>query len=122
MPTAQVQAVAPAVPFLNDKSLNTAIGDSVQDYINIVCNPNTSQKPTYGANGFPTQLIMYDGAVQTTPYRRIQIDLTYDGNELPTTEEWKLYDENDGTTILKTVTFTYTWVSYQLTNQTMVVT
>jgi hypothetical protein len=46
--------------------------------------------------------------------------MTYDSEQQPTQELLTIYSKTDGTSVLKTVTVTYTWSSNVLTNKTQV--
>lgn len=108
------------VPIENGAGQNTVsplIGD-VQAFIDSVCSPTRSVKPSYLANNEIDYVEFFVAAVQTTINRRARVDVVYTGNN-PTSEVWKLYD-TDGTTILKTVTLTHTWVANDLTSTTRV--
>lgn len=99
---------------------NTAVGDTVQDFIDNVCAPTNSQKPTYLGNGELGTLEIFSNATQITANRILSSDIVYDASLNPITETWKHYDTADGTTVLKTVTFTHTWVSDEWTKTTTV--
>ncbi len=71
--------------------------------------PNYSHRPGY-SGGSLSYLEIYNGQTQTTVNRLLRIDLTYTGDDL-TTESWKIYDTSDGATVLKTITFTHTYLS-----------
>ena len=62
-----------------------------------------------------TSVTYYSSSTQTTANRIMKTDLTYNTDLNPTTEVTKIYKTTDGTTILKTVTLTYTWTSGVLT-------
>lgn len=80
--------------------------------------PNGSTKPTFLANGELDYVELFTGATQTAADRLAKISLTYDGSLNPTTETWLIYDTN-GTTVLRTITFTHTFVSTELTNSSV---
>lgn len=96
---------------------NTLVGDDLQDALDKLNRPTVSQLPAYSGNDLST-LTFYKNSTQTTPNRIGVVTLTYSGG-VPTSEVWQLYSDADGTTLLKTVTFTHTWVDYTLTNTTM---
>lgn len=77
--------------------------------------PDWSEKPTYLANGELDYLELFTTSTQITANRLAKIQMTYDGSLNPTTEAWSIYD-TDGTTVLRTVTFTHTFTSNDLTN------
>ena len=56
----------------------------------------------------------YDGPVQTLDKLRYRVDMTYDGILNPTQEDWVMYDL-DGTTPIRSVRFTHTWVDAEIT-------
>lgn len=84
--------------------------------------PSLSQVPVFAANGTITSVTFYIGATQTTPYRIADVTYTYDVNLNPATEVANVYSFADGTTILSTVTKTFTFTSGVLTNITQVTT
>lgn len=100
--------------FDNNVLLNTAIGYNVQDIINDLATPDVSSKPTYLGNGELDYIEFFKGPTQITSNRRAKATITYDVNLDPSNETWLLYD-TDGTTVLKTVVVTYTFVSSDLT-------
>ena len=115
------------IPNAGDVPIETGVGDNtvnpehndVQAFIDALCCPDTSQKPTYLANSDIDYVEFFKGPTQTTPNRIARVDLTYTGVD-PTTETWLLYDSSDGTTVNKTVTFTHVWSSNEWTSSTMV--
>lgn len=113
------------LPLAEDMSIakttsdNTLIHADMQSVLDNLYMPNLSQKPTFSGIDL-TNVEFFEGATQTEPNRRMRVDITYSSNN-PTSEVWKLYD-TDGTTILKTVTFTNTWSGFDLTSQTMATT
>ena len=108
---------------INTDAANNTVNPNdgnLQKYVDAICAPDTSQKPTYLGNGEIDFVEYFKGAVQTTVNRIKRVDVAYTGDD-PTSEVWKLYD-TDGTTVLKTVTFTHTWSGNELTNTTTVTT
>jgi len=82
--------------------------------------PDSSSKPTYDGNDNLTVFEVYTTATQTVANRRVRGDYTYTGDNL-TEEEYKIYSESDGTTILRTITVTHTYDGNDfLTNTTVV--
>ena len=77
--------------------------------------PNNSVKPTYLGSGDPDFIEIFSGFTQTTPNRIAKIVLSYSSG-LPTSETIFIYD-SDGTTILRTITKNYTYVSDNLTKE-----
>jgi len=96
--------------FDDSTSLNTMVGVNLQDVINDISTPDVSSKPTYNINGELDYIEFFKSATQTTINRRGKATITYDVNLDPATETWELYDV-DGTTVLKTVIVTYTFVN-----------
>ena len=80
---------------------------------------DTSSKPifhTTGANDGELDYVEYfKGATQTTINRRGKVTMAYDGSLNPISETWLWYDPSDGTTVLYTYTIIHTWISYDLT-------
>lgn len=101
---------------------NTAVGSTVQEWIDRIYEESLSEKPTYNANGTISLVEFFTSASQVTANRSAQVSLTYDAQLQPATETWTFYSLTNGTTILKTVTIAYTFVAGQLTNKTQVTT
>ena len=81
----------------------------------IMCDiPNSSSKVVYSGDNI-SYVEFYKGAVQTTPNRIARIDLTYSGDFVQS-ESLKIYSLSDGTTVLKTVTTTYTYTGDDVTS------
>lgn len=94
----------------------TVIADEFfQDYLNRVCGGSNSEKPTFLANGELDNIVFYSSATQVVANRIMDVQMTYDGSLNPTQEVWQIYDTADGTTILKTITLTHTWVGAEIT-------
>lgn len=72
--------------------------------------PDWSNSVNYLSNGEVNYIEFFQGFTQTTPNRIARVDFTYDVNLDPSTEVWTIYD-TDGTTNLKNVTFTHTFIS-----------
>jgi len=77
--------------------------------------PSYSLAPTYDAGDDLIAYEIFNGNTQTTINRRVRGDFTYTSGNL-TGESWKIYDESDGTTVLRTITVTHSYTSDQLTN------
>lgn len=78
--------------------------------------PDFSAASNFNSDGTLNFVEFFQGAVQTTPNRRMRVDMSYDGDLNPSTEIWRIYSPLDGTTILRTVTYTFTFSSGVLTN------
>src|SRR6267143_3753102 len=109
MPGPLLSQVARSVPFDSPASENNALGNSVQDYIDRLSAPSNSQVATYLANGEVNTVTFYSSATQITANRLYLATIGYDGSLNPTSETWQLFDTADGTTVLKTFTFTNTF-------------
>ena len=83
--------------------------------------PDWSSSTTYLANKMPDYVEYFEGPTQTIANRRVRIDVTYAGIN-PTEEEWTIFDESDGTSILRTFTVNHTYSSNSLTNSVLVTT
>lgn len=77
--------------------------------------PTTSQAPIFALDGTLTSVTFYTGPIQIVANRMAKIELTYDIDLNPATETLTLYSLVNGTTILKTVTKTYTFTTGILT-------
>ena len=82
-------------------------------------NSAESQKPTYSGDNI-SSVEIYKSSTQIDANRLAKYNLTYT-NDLVTTEVISIYDA-DGTTILKTVTITYTYTDDVVTNAVVVTT
>jgi len=96
--------------YLNSATQNSAIGDTVQEFIDKACAPTNSQKPVYLGNGEVDYVEVFSSPTQITANRVSKVTMAYDGNLNPTTETWVHFDPADGTTVLKTHTKTHSWV------------
>ena len=118
----QVQAnadrlVAKGLVFEGDTNFTSEkVGGYILDLI-----PDCSVKPTYKADKEINFVEYFEGATQTVPNRRARVDITYTGID-PTSEVCVIYDPADGTTVIKTFTWTHTWTSGELTKSTLVTT
>lgn len=101
---------------------NTVVGANVQEFIDRQWEANESEKPTYNANGTVNYVEFFSTSEQVTANRIFRIDMSYDAEQQPTSEVLKIYSKTDGTSILKTVTVTYTWSNNVLTNKTQATT
>ncbi len=90
----------------------TPVAESIQDFIDTICPKDLSQKVTYLSNGEVSFIEFFKTSSQITANRTARVDITYSGQDV-TKETWKLYDV-DGTTILKTIVFDYTYVTNDL--------
>lgn len=111
---------ASSVTLDDSASANTIVGDDVQEYVDRFNEPSCAEAPSYNVNGTINYIEYFSSAVEITANRIFRVDLTYDADLQPLTEAWKAYSKADGTTVLKTVTRTYTWTAGQLTNKTQV--
>lgn len=82
--------------------------------------PDASCKVTYTSNN-PTLIEFFITASQITANRIASIDITYSSNN-PATEVLKIYSASDGTTVVRTITKTYTYSSNNLQTYTEVTT
>jgi hypothetical protein len=83
--------------------------------------PDGSEKYTYNINELISTVEFYITSSQITANRKAKVDITYNVSQMPTTEVWSLYDIN-GTTILRTITYTFTYTGDNITNVTEVTT
>lgn len=97
------------------EGLDTHLAEKIGDVLGLT-KPDFSCAPNFNANGTLNYLEYFLGATQTLANRRARVDMTYDANFDPATEVWKIYSPSDGTTILRTITYTYTFVASVLTN------
>lgn len=81
--------------------------------------PNLYQNITYSGNN-PTVLEFFNSASFITANRVARYDFTYTSNNL-TSEVLVIYDTN-GTTVLRTYTWTHTYTSNNLTSSGLVIT
>lgn len=82
--------------------------------------PDGSAKVTYTSNN-PTLIEFFTTATQITANRIASVEITYSGNN-PSTEVLRIYDEADGTTVVRTITKTFTYSSNNLQSYTEVTT
>lgn len=68
----------------------------------------------YTANHDISYLEYFNSATQITANRILRIDISYDGNFFPLTNVVTMYD-NDGSSILRTITYSFTYTSGDLT-------
>jgi hypothetical protein len=89
-------------------------GYSIQD---LGPNPTlVTQKPVFALDGTLTSLTYYQTENQITANRIAEVQMTYDDDLNPVTEVTQIFDLNDGTTVVKTITKTYTFEDGVLTN------
>ncbi len=99
---------------------NILVGATIQDILNKLYGPTNSELPAYLGNGELDYVEFFRSATQTTGNRIAKVAFTYDGSLNPTSEVIQLFDA-DGTTVLKTVTLTHTFVTSEYTKTTQVV-
>lgn len=97
---------------------NVLVGSTVQAILNKYYGPTNSEKATYLGNGEVDFIEFFSTPTQVVANRVAKATFTYDGNLNPTSEAIQLYDTN-GTTVLKTLTFTHTFIGgdYDKTTQ-----
>lgn len=94
---------AGGMAFLGDVNfLVERVGDVIKCRV-----PDYSMRPNI-VNDELTFLEYFAGPVQTTPNRICRGDFTYVDDNL-TSEVWRIYDRSDGTTVLRTITYTHTY-------------
>ena len=98
---------------------NALVGSDIQAILNKYFGPTNSEKATYLGNGEVDFVEFFSNPSQVVANRVAKVTFTYDGNLNPTGEVLLLYD-TDGTTVLKTVTFTHTFTGTDYTNTTQV--
>ena len=76
--------------------------------------PNLSVKPTYTSENI-TSIEYFNGFTQTVINRILRNDIAYTG-DLISSEAWKIYDTADGSTVLSTITITYSYTNDLVTN------
>jgi hypothetical protein len=82
--------------------------EKLQGFLERLYHSAESQNPTYIGDNI-SSVEFYNSATQVVGNRIMKSDLTYT-SDLVTSEAWSIYD-TDGTTVLKTVTLTYTYVN-----------
>lgn len=92
--------------------LGHKIPDGSWKYVYYTTGPN---------NGSLEYAEFFEGATQTTGFRRMRIDPAYTSNNL-TSEVIRIYDPADGTTVLRTITYTYTYTGSDVTSAVEVTT
>lgn len=75
--------------------------------------PDGSQKITYSGTDI-SFVEFFETSSQITANRRAKVTITYTSGN-PSSEQWLIYD-TDGTTVLRTVTYTYTLTSGDITS------
>jgi len=103
---AQDYAAVKGVAFENSDDF---LSEKIGDILKFTC-PDGSQKVTYLGNDNVDFIEFFTTATQITANRRARMDATYTGDDL-TSEVWKIYSPSDGTTVLRTITFTHVYVS-----------
>jgi hypothetical protein len=76
--------------------------------------PDYTTKINYAGNDI-TSIEVFQGVTQTTPNRLLRVDMSYVANNL-VTENWKIYSQADGTTILRTIVVSHAYASNNLIN------
>lgn len=76
--------------------------------------PTRYAVPTYLGNGEINTISYYNSATFVDANRIAKVTMAYDVNIDPTSEVWVYYD-TDGTTVLRTVTFTFSNTSFEVT-------
>jgi len=92
----------------------------LQEVLNRLAWPTVSQASVFAGDGTLTSVTYYQNSSQITANRMAVISMTYDANLNPATETLTFYNLSDGTTVIKTVTKTYTFTNMILTNITQV--
>ena len=92
-----------------DFSTTTAVGSSLQDYLERLHEAALSLAPAYLGNGEIDTVTYYKSATQVQSNRVALVQVTYDVDLNPTVETWNLYDKADGTTVLKTIVINHTY-------------
>lgn len=82
--------------------------------------PDASVKVTYTSND-PSLIEFFTTASQITANRIASVTITYSSNN-PATEVFRVYSASDGTTVVRTITKTYTYSSNDLQSYTEVTT
>lgn len=82
--------------------------------------PDASVKVTYTSNN-PTLIEYFTTSTQITTNRIASVDITYSSNN-PATEVLKVYLASNGTTVVRTITKTYTYSGNNLQSYTEVTT
>lgn len=67
------------------------------------------------ASDLLTDMVLYSNTSQITANRTASVTYTYNVEDQPTVEVWTLYDTTDGTSVLRTTTYTHTWVGDDIT-------
>lgn len=111
--------VAGEVDATTTVAANVLVGSTVQAILDKYYGPTNSEKATYLGNGELDYVEFFKNSTQTTGNRICKATFTYDGNLNPTSEIIQLYD-TDGTTILKTLTFTHNFSGTDYTHTTQV--
>jgi len=96
------------------ENLDTHLAEKVGELLYLK-SPDQSEKPTYNASNDLDFVEIFRGAVQTTPNRKAKITMGYDASKFPISETWQIFD-TDGSTVLRTVAYTYTIAGANITN------
>jgi hypothetical protein len=100
--------------------MNTQYADEILDHLDFEFQEYVSAKPEYDIQGRINKITYYLSNTQTNPNRLAEATVTYTGDNA-TQEQWK-YFEDDGVTIFRTETTTYTWTGDNITNFQKVIT
>jgi hypothetical protein len=111
---------ASRVNLLTPASRNSAVGDTLQEFVDRIYEESESQKPTYNADSTINNIEFFTSSTQVVANRSFRVDIEYDIYLNPTKETIRVYSLKDGTTVLKTIIKVYTWTNNVLTNKTMV--
>jgi len=108
-----------AVKGISFENLDTYRFEKLQGAI-LEAYPDGSVKVTYTSNN-PTLIEYFITASQITANRIASNTITYTSND-PATEILRIYSTTDGTTVVRTITKTYTYTSHNLQSYTEVTT
>jgi hypothetical protein len=100
---------ADLISFLQAPSQNTAEGDNLQELIDRLCPASATQKVDYNTDGTVDKVTVYKNSTQIAANRRLLHTFTYDAQLRVTTEVVDIFTFDDGTSIAKTTTFTYSY-------------
>lgn len=93
---------------------STLVGTDIGDAWNRIYNATLSQKPNFNGDGTINYIEYFATSSQVTSNRVAKSQMTYSSG-YPATETVYLYSLTDGTTILKTITRTFTFSGDTLT-------
>ena len=101
-------------------SIEGTLGFMVAGRSLVEFSPAGSQKVTYLGGGDIDYIEFFDSLTQTTPNRIAKCTVTYTSDD-PTSETWRIYD-SDGSTVIETQVYSYTYTSDDLTKMEQVIT